>query len=503
MQDKGGNENLVMFLSGMGGTGKSEVIKAFVYFAKNISYVFGWNYDTDVIKITALTGSAACQIPNGKTLHSQACLSPRQRISQENVKSWASTKVLVIDEVSFLNETTLEKLDKNMRTLKQSSDLLYGGILVIFVGDFFQMLPCTGNPLFKNNTVQFGAINKAVFLNVSHRFKQDPMYGEIMRRHRAGKITTKDIHTINQRFIENQNVNLPTITKVRCACYRNDERNAYNNVIFLKHLEITNKKTKDDTIICPDHTCIIKARMANTSNKSGFLNKSMYNRLLDECGDSDITNGNETFVDPALKFFHNIPLMMNTNERIDEKLANGTPCRGLYITLKEGCHFQPECWEGYMVNTVYADEVKHLVCIPEDNSGKYFLVKPETRQCKIKLRMLNNMVLKKIKITYIPINCNISTTGHKLQGATLNSLVVNSWAYGCPHWVYVVLSRVRELKNLVLNEKLDVHRNYEARKDLVRWEQDMKKSIETKTFKDRGQSDYNQYLEEEEKYLIK
>ena len=44
--------------------------------------------------------------------------------------------------------------------------------------------------------------------------------------------------------------------------------------------------------------------------------------------------------------------------------------------------------------------------------------------------------------------------------------------------------------------------NYEARKDLLRWEQDMKKSIETKTFKDRGQSDYNQYLEKERKYLI-
>ena len=168
----------------------------------------------------------------------------KERIAQGNIKSWTSTKVLVIDEVSFLNEPTLEKLDKNMRTLKQSSDLLYGGNQVIFVGDFFQMLPCKGNPLFKNNTVQFGAINKAVFLNVSHRFKQDPMYGEIMRRHRAGKITTKDIHTINQRFIEYQHVNLPTITKVRCACYRNDERNAYNNVIFLKHLEITHKKNK-------------------------------------------------------------------------------------------------------------------------------------------------------------------------------------------------------------------------------------------------------------------
>ena len=36
MKDKGGEDQLVMFLSGMGGTGKSEVIKAFVEFAKGI-----------------------------------------------------------------------------------------------------------------------------------------------------------------------------------------------------------------------------------------------------------------------------------------------------------------------------------------------------------------------------------------------------------------------------------------------------------------------------------
>ena len=64
MMDRGGDEQLVMFLSGMGGTGKSEVIKAFVEFAKGINIAFGWNYDNDVIKITALTGSAACEIPN-------------------------------------------------------------------------------------------------------------------------------------------------------------------------------------------------------------------------------------------------------------------------------------------------------------------------------------------------------------------------------------------------------------------------------------------------------
>ena len=41
-----------------------------------------------------------------------------------------------------------------------------------------------------------------------------------------------------------------------------------------------------------------KARMANENKTSGYLKKSMYNRLLDECGDSDITNGSNTFVDP-------------------------------------------------------------------------------------------------------------------------------------------------------------------------------------------------------------
>ena len=76
--DKGGHNELVMFLSGMGGRGKSEAIKACVYFARNIIIAFGWNYDEDVIEITALTGSAAYEIPNGRTLHSQSCLSFRK-----------------------------------------------------------------------------------------------------------------------------------------------------------------------------------------------------------------------------------------------------------------------------------------------------------------------------------------------------------------------------------------------------------------------------------------
>ena len=488
-----------MFLSGMGGSGKSEVIKAFIHFAENISFLFNWNYDIDTIKISALTGAAACQLPNGKTLHSVAYLS-NTKLTREHRQSWKSTIILIIDEVSFLDEHNLMKLDKHLKILKENNQLLYGGIQIIFVGDFFQMLPVRGSPLFKNTTIQFNAINKAVFLNTCHRFKNDEEYGMIMRRLRIGRITTDDIHKINTRYIKNPDVSLPSISKLRCACYRNDERNAFNNLIFLQHLKTTHHLNHETDKHVPTHTCIIKANMRYSGKKGTPLNLNLYNRLLDECGDCDITNGSKAFVDPALKFFHGIPLMMNTNERISENLANGTPCYGLYVKLKEGTDFIKENWEGYMVNTIYATDIEYILCSYEHDQQKFFKIKPETRQCQIRLPMCNKIKVDDISVTYLPVNSSISTTGHKLQGKTLEHLVINSWAYGCTHWVYVVLSRVMELSCLILNELLDIHRNYEPKQELIKWENHIKKTIEKKTFQARGKSDYDKYIQEEIDY---
>ena len=159
----------------------------------------------------------------------------------------------------------------------------------------------------------------------------------------------------------------------------NDERNAYNNVVFLQHLKETHPRVNNIDAPSPMHTFIIEADMKYRSKTIATMIKSMYNHILDHCGDSDITNASSAFVDPALKFFHNIPLMMNNNERIDENLANGTPCRGLYVKLKKGCNFVKENWEGYMVNTVFANQVEYILCMHEGGKSKYFKVKSETR----------------------------------------------------------------------------------------------------------------------------
>ena len=51
-----------------------------------------------------------------------------------------------------------------------------------------------------------------------------------------------------------------------------------------------------------------------------------------------------------------------------------------------------------------------------------------------------------------PLVSNSCTTGHKLQGSTCKSLLVNAFHYG-QNWCCVVLSRVKTMSGLCLREK--------------------------------------------------
>ena len=51
----------------------------------------------------------------------------------------------------------------------------------------------------------------------------------------------------------------------------------------------------------------------------------------------------------------------------------------------------------------------------------------------------------KVKVVQCAVNSNSATTGYKLQGVSLNQMVVRFWNYSTPNWIYAVLSRVRTL----------------------------------------------------------
>ena len=81
--------------------------------------------------------------------------------------------------------------------------------------------------------------------------------------------------------------------------------------------------------------------MTYGSKKGKKVRMSTQNKIYDQCGDSDVINENDgSKVDPALKFYHGVPLMVVSNKGIKEKLANGTCCFVMYVVLKKHCSFK-------------------------------------------------------------------------------------------------------------------------------------------------------------------
>ena len=57
------------------------------------------------------------------------------------------------------------------------------------------------------------------------------------------------------------------------------------------------------------------------------------------------------------------------------------------------------------------------------------------------------------------VNSNKATTVHKLQGVSLNRMVIRLWSCKFPKRIYVALSRVRTLSGLFICEKLNKNKN--------------------------------------------
>lgn len=133
-----------IFLTGPGGSGKTELIKRIVDIA---------NKKHKRIQVCAMTGCAAVLLgcSGSKTIHSWAGIGLASgsfgRIVDKVVKNrfknkmWNSVDVLVIDEVSMMSKKIFEILDEIGKKTRRNESLPFGGIQVVFSGDFFQLPP--------------------------------------------------------------------------------------------------------------------------------------------------------------------------------------------------------------------------------------------------------------------------------------------------------------------------------------------------------------------------
>ena len=233
-------------------------------------------------------------------------------------------------------------------------------------------------------------------------------------------------------------------------------------------------------------------------------------RIIDSCGDAKVTRQETKHVDPALCLYVGAPLIcVMDNDCLDEAVprGNGTTCRLVSVKIKPNAtthrikkYHEREVW------TVNAKDVEFIECELNDNRDnlnqleqnlellqnqqgpsdqihkllqqiqsekrkRTFRIEAKTGEAEIKCRPNRFTKVEsefKAQVTQFPINLAKAVTGHKLQGRTMDTVVVTSWPKiaTMKNWEYTVLSRVKTINGLYLFEELDLEKSYAATEQL-------------------------------------
>lgn len=459
-------QQLIMLLHGPGGSGKSTAIDLAQSYAKEFCKTLGHPFNSRTMILTALSGVAATLI-SGETAQKCFGMMKRKEFEQEEIEAFVDTRLIIIDEISFAEACQIEKINECLQVLMQSTlnhtkGLFFGGVHMIFSGDFSQLEPPGPGrkPIYDVDPIpEFqGAVNCFIELKGMHRFCNDMEWGLLLRRFREGQVTEEDIDVINAACLAKYGKEIPR--GIQTACYSNKDRNAINSLVFSQYC--SENRCDDGTV---KDAAIIFMGNVELKNKDNVMksvtSKAFLRHFYENCGDAaiDLGKSRRGVVDTALKLYYDCPLLLTENEAVSEGQANGsrvtlvsinrkTGEQPFYVSLDDGARV-----EGYRLEQIESLTVRHLAT---NIQPPLFDVKPRNYskfQATIPDAMHGTEILT-MSGRQFPIVSNNATTGHKLQGASVDDIFVNDWYYGA-NWVYVVLSRVRTMRGLYIRNALD------------------------------------------------
>ena len=458
------NDQLLLFLHGPGGSGKSTVIDMVLMYCKEYYEHLDQSFTERTIIVSAMSGVAATLIM-GETTHSSAHLNRKKTFDATDLVPYEDTKLLIVDEISFAREEQIDKMYSNFKILKEDIHQHYGGINVVFCGDFRQLQPVNGNFIYDTGCVSFEpVINMFIELNGLHRFSKDMQWGQLLRRFRNGNPTRADIEFLNKHCLYQSNaLSLPQ--DIQYATGNNRDRVAINVATFeqrcLRVAQMQNGKlTVDDGML-------VLSDNIRLGNNGQPLSAAASNTFWQECGE-DHVKMERGRMDPVLRLYHNCPLMMTHNENVPCGEANGTRALAQQVVLKCG---ETARWVPMRVGdkmlwlrAVWASQVHHITLkhCNDKVQPAIFHMKPKDFSFKAKMPQPKiggidtGTAIIHLHATQLPLISNTATTGHKLQGATVDQLFVHDWAYKYKNWPYVVLSRVKTLGGLIFRRPLSL-----------------------------------------------
>jgi len=396
-----------IFLTGAGGTGKSHTIRAITEWAASAGIRCA---------VTAMTGCAALLLNyegaavRAKTLHSWAGVGLARETPIELAevvdrnrrakRRWIDTKLLIVDEISMMTPDFLEKLDLIARRIRRNPHSKFGGMQIVFAGDFCQLPPVMRSVAVSTDMqFVFQCPSWTDLIDETHNLIQivrqsDPVFQRLLTEARMGSLSPESLTVLESRMnLEwQENEIRPTL-----LFSRNSEVDKINR-INMEALDGEHRFYEPKTVVMEKNS----ARLISIT-------------------DPDVQRGlakldTDAPYDSKLELCIGAQVMLITNLDQEGGLVNGS--RGVVTGFTGGG--LPMVRFLSFSEPVIIDRANWWLAEP-DNIGR----------------------------SQIPLKVAYALTIHKSQGSTLDSALVdigsNTFEYG---QAYVALSRCRSLEGL-------------------------------------------------------
>ena len=425
-------------MTGKAGCGKSHLIKTIYHsVTKTLSYR-GNEPDKPRVMLLAPTGIAAINI-GGNTIHSALHipinvygktvpkLSDKVRSSLRNKLS--ELRLLVIDEVSMVGNKLLTYIDQRLvEILGCSSELAFGGISIIFSGDFHQLPPIKAAQIFAlyhgddamQNIDPLWRMFQMAELDEVMRQKGDNILIDLLNKVRIGELDVDSENILKSRFINQNDPNYP---------------------IDAIHIFAENKPANrhNENMLNTNENVLYTIPAVDGIPKN--VSQAQINRALNK-------NQSETGGLAAILMLKvNARVMLTSNIDIEDRLINGQ----IGTVKRVVMNIENKVAKIYIK---FDDSKAGIDALNKDNYGKRNgLVPIETICVSIKLKT-NKPSSPVIKRTQFPLMLAWACTVHKVQGLSLEQAVINfdlekQRGFNCGQ-MYVALSRVTTINGMYL-----------------------------------------------------
>ena len=444
------------FLTGGAGTGKSHLVKTIVNMVKRELRPICDSPDETTVLITAPTGIAALNI-DGVTIH-HALSIPAQLKNDEYPpfphKKLAAARrslehlcLLIIDEVSMVSLKTLILVHKRLQDIRgiDSIERIFGGYSVLAVGDFYQLEPVMQRPVYELPSDGYQMLNpfhiwrdyfRIFELTEVMRQKSDIDFASLLNRVRVGSLSNEDIDVLKSRIISQEDDRYP-----------HDALHVFTTNSLVNEHNMRMLGTIDEQP---------KVLIAFDSKKDLHTNKASITNIPD---DISLTGGLHSSITLAV----GAKVMLTRNLDVSDGLVNGA--QGTVVGFRHESNnskepvvevfvkfFSPAIGQQYMK--------KYPCCMP----GAVSITRQESSF------FLHKRGAIQVSRKQFPLKLSFASTVHKVQGLSLENVVVSFQHSFHAGQAYVALSRAKSLQGLHLQsfDALKIKTSEKVQKEMER-----------------------------------